>query len=82
MRRGEVTIQNVPELPMAGGAVDVQVDGFGTVRGRYRMGWQLVFPDGGLPVSLELANLEALTGYAWAIRQALERKAFTGANGA
>jgi len=77
---GEVTIQNVPSYRWREG-LDVEVDGFGTVRGDIAWGGNWFFLTEACPFELKFSNLEALTGYAWAIRQGLEREGVTGSNG-
>jgi 4-hydroxyproline epimerase len=78
---GEVTIGNVPSYRYRQ-CVPIEVEGFGIVRGDIAWGGNWFFLTGDCPFELKLSNLEALTGYAWSIRSALERKLFTGANGA
>jgi 4-hydroxyproline epimerase len=75
---GEVTIQNVPAYRYRHGVI-VEVDGFGTVRGDVAWGGNWFFLSEDCPFELKLSNLEPLTQYAWAIRQALERDGIAGA---
>jgi 4-hydroxyproline epimerase len=77
---GEVTITNVRSYRFRQG-VEVLVDGFGLVRGDVAWGGNWFYLTDDCPVELTPANLEALIGYAWAIRQALERDGVTGQNG-
>jgi 4-hydroxyproline epimerase len=74
---GAVAINNVASYRFRHG-VEVQVEGFGTVRGDIAWGGNWFFLTEDCPHELKLANLEALTGYAWAVRQALEREGITG----
>jgi 4-hydroxyproline epimerase len=78
---GEVTIANVASYRYRQ-CVALQVEGFGEIQGDVAWGGNWFFLTEDCPHELKLANLEALTGYAWAIRQALERTGVTGANGA
>ena len=77
---GEVTINNVPSYRYRR-SVEARVDGFGTVHGDIAWGGNWFFLTEDCPYPLELSQLEELTRYAWAIRQALERDGITGANG-
>jgi 4-hydroxyproline epimerase len=79
--RNEVTINNVPSYRHLHG-VQIQVEGFGAVRGDVAWGGNWFFLTENCPFELKLANLEELTGYAWAVRRALERHGITGAEGA
>ena len=74
---GEVTINNVPSYRHRQ-AVEVAVEGIGVVRGDIAWGGNWFFLTEDCPYGLQLANLEALTAYAWAIRQALERDGIRG----
>jgi 4-hydroxyproline epimerase len=80
---GRVSIDNVPSYRHA---VDVAVTfrHLGeerTVRGDIAWGgnWFFLVSEHGMELSLQ--NLDELTSYSWAIRQALERAGVTGANG-
>jgi 4-hydroxyproline epimerase len=75
-----VTIENVPSYRHAK-AVTVQVDGIGPVTGDVAWGgnWFFLVSDHGQ--SLDLANAEHLGQYTWRIRQALEKRGITGADG-
>jgi 4-hydroxyproline epimerase len=77
---GSVTIANVPSYRHAK-AVAVDVPGLGVVRGDIAWGgnWFFLIESHGLEVSL--ANIEALTDYAWKVRQALTQAGVTGADG-
>ncbi len=78
---GEVTVANVASYRLAAG-VEVEVAGFGRVRGDVAWGGNWFFLVNGAPWALELKNLEALTDYSWKIRQALTAQGVTGAGGA
>jgi 4-hydroxyproline epimerase len=67
---GEVTVSNVPSYRSAAG-VKVEVNGYGTVTGDVAWGGNWFFLTYDCPVGIDLANLEALTAYGWAIRQAV-----------
>lgn len=77
---GAVTIRNVPSYRVAA-RVPVDVQGVGTVTGDVAWGgnWFFLTPES--PVPLELANVEALTRYAWSIRRTLQRTGITGESG-
>ena len=77
---GSVTIANVPSYRHAK-SVAVDVPGLGMVRGDIAWGgnWFFLIESHGLEVSL--ANIEALTDYAWKVRQALTQTGVTGADG-
>ncbi|MDE3199008.1 MAG: proline racemase family protein [Acidobacteriota bacterium] len=74
-----VTVNNVPSYRHAAN-VEVEVEGCGTVHGDIAWGGNWFFLTKDCPYLVDLANLEALTNYSWAIRQALERNGITGAN--
>jgi len=77
---GEVTVHNVASYrTVANVAVDVQ--GYGTVHGDIAWGgnWFFLVRDHGM--QLTLANLDELTAFSWATRQALAAKGFTGDDG-
>lgn len=77
----EVTVTNVPSYRLAKG-VAVDVPGYGTVRGDIAWGGNWFYLVEGAPCPLDLSQLEPLTEFTWAIRQALGRNGITGANGA
>jgi 4-hydroxyproline epimerase len=72
---GEVTVANVPSYRKVKAAV-VQVPGIGTVRGDVAWGgnWFFLVEDHGQNLSLK--NVEALTDYAWRVRQAANSQGF------
>ncbi len=77
---GAVTVENVPSFRSAK-SVPVEVPGHGTVRGDIAWGgnwFYLVENHGKL---LLLSNVDSLTEYTWAIRQALTAQGISGANG-
>ncbi|MGA7522709.1 MAG: proline racemase family protein [Acidobacteriaceae bacterium] len=77
---GRVTVENVASYRHRKGVV-VEVSGFGPVTGDVAWGGNWFFLAGGAPVPLALEHREALTEYAWAIRQALGAQGITGAGG-
>jgi 4-hydroxyproline epimerase len=82
---GEVTVENVPSFRSAA-SVAVTVPSHGTVRGDIAWGgnWFYLVENHGSEnqgKSLSLANVEELTEFTWAIRQALAAQGITGANG-
>ncbi len=77
---GNVTVENVASYRHKAG-VPVSVDGFGTVRGDIAWGGNWFFLVEDPPLRLGLDNVERLTEFAWAIRNALRAAGITGANG-
>jgi len=77
---GEVTVKNVPSYRLAAN-VPVTVEACGTVVGDVAWGgnWFFLVADHGQKLSPQ--NLEALTAYAWQIRQALSRQGIAGTDG-
>jgi 4-hydroxyproline epimerase len=77
---GEVTVNNVPSYRSAA-KVSVEAPGFGEICGDVAWGgnWFFLVENHGHDLALE--NVELLTNYAWAIRQALHDHGITGANG-
>jgi 4-hydroxyproline epimerase len=67
---GEVTVGNVPSYRAAAN-VEVDAPPFGKVKGDVAWGGNWFFLTYDCPVAIELGNLEALTQYCWALRQAL-----------
>jgi 4-hydroxyproline epimerase len=76
----EVTVSNVPSYRKAA-KVEVEVHGFGKVRGDVAWGgnWFFLIEEHGLELSLN--NVECLTNFTWAVRQALNSSRITGDNG-
>jgi len=77
---GTVTLANVPSYRHAK-QVPVEVPGLGVVRGDIAWGgnWFFLVEQHGLTVALE--HVEALTDFAWKVRQALGAQAIVGADG-
>lgn len=75
-----VSVRNVPAYRYRK-AVSVEVPGHGVVVGDIAWGgnWFFLIADHGLKVSND--NLEALTAYSWAVRQALDSQGVSGENG-
>ncbi len=75
---GEVTVNNVASYRLAAN-VEVDVGGYGKIRGDIAWGgnWFFLVRDHGMDLSL--ANIEELTNFTWAIRQALGKHGITGA---
>jgi 4-hydroxyproline epimerase len=79
--RNTVTIENVPSYRHAA-AVAVEVPGHGPITGDVAWGGNWFFLTQNHNQSLALANVEALTDFAWRVRQALRARGITGAGGA
>jgi 4-hydroxyproline epimerase len=77
---GEVTVKNVHSYRLAAN-VPVAVGAYGTVVGDVAWGgnWFFLVADHGQ--KLEPQNLDALTAFAWQIRQSLGRQGIAGTNG-
>jgi 4-hydroxyproline epimerase len=77
---GEVTVNNIASYRKAA-RVPLQVPGFGRVHGDVAWGgnWFFLIDDHGQ--SVELKNVDTLTAFAWAVRQALSANNITGADG-
>lgn len=75
-----VTVENVPSYRYRK-AVPIVVPGFGPVTGDIAWGGNWFFLVEDCPIQLSFDNVDALTGYAWAIRKALESCGITGAGG-
>lgn len=75
-----VTVHNVPAY-RARHAVTVEVEGHGAVTGDVAWGgnWFFLVADHGQ--DMRLANVEALTSFAWRVREALSAAGITGDNG-
>jgi 4-hydroxyproline epimerase len=78
---GQVTVNNVASYRFAAD-VRVEVPGYGRVRGDVAWGgnWFYLVREHGLELTLK--NVEALTAFTWAIRQALAAAGITGTEGA
>jgi 4-hydroxyproline epimerase len=77
---GEVTVVNVASMRTAA-KVTVQVPGYGAVTGDVAWGGNWFFLVDSSPVELNTANIEKLTEFAWAIRQALATNGIKGTDG-
>lgn len=77
---GKVTVENVPSYRTAA-SVAVSVPGYGTVTGDIAWGgnWFYLVEHHGKALTLE--NVDPLTDYTWAIREALAAQSITGPNG-
>jgi 4-hydroxyproline epimerase len=77
---GEVTVQNLPSYRSAAG-IKVEVPEFGEVSGDVAWGgnWFFLLEDGGRELTID--NIESLTCFTWAVRQALRAAGITGTNG-
>jgi 4-hydroxyproline epimerase len=77
---GEVTVNNVASYRSAAN-VEVEVPSYGKVKGDVAWGgnWFYLVRDHELELVLE--NVEALTNFTWAVRQALRENGITGAGG-
>jgi 4-hydroxyproline epimerase len=77
---GEVTVSNVPSYRKARN-VSLDVAGFGPVRGDVAWGgnWFFLVEEHGFELTLK--NVEALTDFTWAVRQALHRAGIAGDDG-
>jgi 4-hydroxyproline epimerase len=78
--RGEVTVANVPSRRTAA-RVAVHVPGYGTVRGDIAWAGNWFFLIGEHSFELAIRNIEELTQFTWAVRQALEKNGIRGADG-
>jgi 4-hydroxyproline epimerase len=78
---GNVTVENVPSY-RSRADVPVHVPGFGEVRGDISWGgnWFYLVESPGLPLTFK--NVDALTNFTWAIRQALLANGVSGDGGA
>jgi 4-hydroxyproline epimerase len=77
---GEVTVNNLASYRSAAN-VEVAVPGYAKVKGDVAWGgnWFYLIRDHQL--ELRLSNIEALTSFTWAVRQALRESGITGADG-
>ncbi len=78
---GQVTVTNVPSYRLAAN-VAVEVPGHGKVYGDVAWGGNWFFLVREHSLELTLQNVEALTAFTWAIRQALPAAGITGKDGA
>jgi 4-hydroxyproline epimerase len=77
---GEVTVNNVPSYRSAA-KVTVKVEGFGEVCGDVAWGGNWFFLTEDYSHELTLGNVESLTAFTWAVRQALRANGIAGGNG-
>ncbi len=77
---GEVTVANVPSRRTAT-RVGVPVPGYGTVRGDIAWAGNWFFLVSEHAFELKINNIDDLTQFTWAIRQALEKNGITGSDG-
>jgi 4-hydroxyproline epimerase len=77
---GEVTVNNVPSYRTAENLA-VEVPGHGAVRGDVAWGGNWFYLVRDHPMELGVDNIEALTTFTWAIRQALRANGITGDSG-
>jgi 4-hydroxyproline epimerase len=77
---GEVTVNNVASYRSAAN-VRVEVPGYGEVRGDVAWGGNWFFLVHDNKMDLTLRNVEELTSFTWAIRQALRSRGICGADG-
>jgi 4-hydroxyproline epimerase len=77
---GRVTVDNVPSY-RAATQVAVDVPGYGLIRGDVAWGGNWFYLVEQHPMEVDLKNVEALTNFTWAIRQALRAQGITGRNG-
>lgn len=78
---GRVTVRNVRSYRYRK-AVSFEVAGIGTVTGDIAWGgnWFFLVTEGSIP-AIEIGNVEALSDFAWRIRQALGEQGITGEDG-
>ena len=77
---GEVTVNNVASYRSAVN-VEVAVPGYGKVKGDVAWGGNWFYLIRDHEMQLRLSNIEALTGFTWAVRRALRESGITGADG-
>jgi 4-hydroxyproline epimerase len=77
---GEVTVNNVASYRSAAN-VEIEVPAYGSVKGDVAWGGNWFYLVGDHHLELTLNNIEALTNFSWAIRQALRANGVTGAAG-
>jgi 4-hydroxyproline epimerase len=76
-----VTVENVPSYRWAA-AVNVEVPGYGQVTGDVAWGGNWFFLVKNHPYTITIRNVEQLTNFTWAVRQALAANRIQGAEGA
>jgi 4-hydroxyproline epimerase len=77
---GAVTLNNVASFRHAK-QVAVEVNGFGKVTGDVAWGGNWFFLIDDHPLELSMSNLDRLTEFTWAVKQALPRQGVAGADG-
>jgi len=77
---GEVTVNNVASYRSAAD-IAIDVPGYGEVRGDVAWGGNWFFLVSNYSMELTLHNIDELTAFTWAIRQALRDNGITGAGG-
>ena len=77
-RNGEVTVNNVASYRLAAN-VEVEVPSYGKVHGDVAWGGNWFFLVREHTMKISPQNIEQLTNFTWAIRQALSRQGITGA---
>jgi len=77
---GDVSVTNVASRRIARG-VEIEVEGYGAVRGDVAWGGNWFFLVNEHPYELTLDNIEELTEFTWAIRLALARNGIRGSEG-
>jgi 4-hydroxyproline epimerase len=77
---GEVTVNNVASYRSAAN-VEVEVPGYGKVKGDVAWGGNWFYLVRNHELELSFNNIEALTRFTWAVRQALRESGITGAQG-
>ena len=75
---GKVSVNNIASYRLASN-VEVDVPGYGAVRGDVAWGGNWFFLVREHSLELSLKNIEQLTNFTWAIRQSLNRHGITGA---
>jgi 4-hydroxyproline epimerase len=75
---GKVTVNNIASYRLASN-VDVDVPGYGLVRGDVAWGGNWFFLVREHSLELSFKNIEQLTNFTWAVRQSLNRHGITGA---
>ncbi len=77
---GSVEVANVPSYRKAAG-ITLEVPGWGSVTGDVAWGGNWCFLIDGQGPAVEFSNLEALTEFAWLVRQELGKRGITGDEG-
>lgn len=75
---GEITVNNVPSYRLAAN-VEVDVPDYGKIQGDIAWGGNWFFLVRDHTLELSVLNIENLTNFTWAVRQALRRQGITGA---